>query len=213
MLKSEVCVNGLVTRAAVAKTNSEGKSFVTFGLRVDTPYVTDLRTVLDISVSRDGDDTAGIVLNGRVEVKGTLTFKKRGEKIYLNLHASEVNMSPASTTDMISGALSFRGTLGKTIDSKTDKNGKPYLLFSGFSSEKVDENFEYTWVRFVHFGENELVKPQAKLEITGGLELSVYKEKLNISCRISEVKEWIRQSQSAEAPTFNEQSSTDECPL
>ena len=213
MLKSEVCVNGLVTRAAVAKTNSEGKSFVTFGLRTDTPYVTDLRTVLDISVSLDGDDTTGIVQNARVEVKGTLTFKKRGDKIYLNLHASEINLTPASTTDMISGTLSFRGTLGKTIDGKTDKKGNPYLLFSGYSSEKVEESFEYTWVRFVHFGENELIKPQAKLEITGVLELSVYKEKLNISCRISEVKEWIRQSQSPETSEFREQSSTDECPL
>lgn len=213
MLKSEVCVNGLVTRAAVAKTNSEGKSFVTFGLRTDTPYVTDLRTVLDISVSLDGDNTAGIVQNARIVVKGTLTFKKRGEKIYLNLHASEINLDPASATDMISGTLTFRGTLGKTVDSKTDKKGKTYLLFSGYSSEKVDEGFEYTWVRFVHFGENELVKPQAKLEITGGLELSVYKEKLNISCRISEVKEWVRQSQSSETSEFREQSSTDECPL
>lgn len=213
MLKSEVCVNGLVTRSAVAKTNSEGKSFVTFGMRVDMPYVTDLRTVLDISVSLDGDDTAGIVQNARIEVKGTLTFKKRGEKIYLNLHASEVNLSPASTTDMISGTLSFRGTLGKTIDSRTDKNGKPYLLFSGFSTEKVDEGFEYTWVRFVHFGENELIKPQARIEASGEMELSIYKERLGISCRVNEVKEWVRQPQSPETPVFNEQPSTDACPL
>lgn len=213
MLKSEVCVNGLVTRSAVAKTNSEGKSFVTFCLRVDTPYVTDLRTVLDISVSLDSDDTAGIVQNARVEVKGTLTFKKRGEKIYLNLHASEVNLSPASTTDMISGTLSFRGTLGKTIDSRTDKNGKPYLLFSGFSTEKVDEGFEYTWVRFVHFGENELIKPQARIEASGEMELSIYQERLGISCRVNEVKEWVRQPQSPETPVFNEQPSTDASPL
>ena len=213
MLKSEVCVNGLVTRSAVAKTNSEGKSFVTFGMRVDMPYVTDLRTVLDISVSLDGEDLSDIVQNARVEVKGTLAFKKRGEKIYLNLHAAEVNLSPASTTDMITGTLSFRGTLGKTIDSRTDKNGKPYLLFSGFSTEKVDEGFEYTWVRFVHFGENELIKPQARIEASGEMELSIYKERLGISCRVNEVKEWIRQPQSPETPVFNEQPSTDACPL
>lgn len=213
MLKSEVCVNGLVTRSAVAKTNSEGKSFVTFGMKVDIPYVTDLRTVLDISVSLDGEDLSGIVQNARVEVKGTLVFKKRGEKIYLNLHASEVNLSTASTIDMITGTLSFRGTLGKTIDSRTDKNGKPYLLFSGFSTEKVDEGFEYTWVRFVHFGENERIKPQARIEASGEMELSIYKERLGISCRVNEVKAWIRQPQSPETPVFNEQPSTDACPL
>lgn len=213
MLKSEVCVNGLVSRSAVAKTNSEGKSFVTFGIRVDIPYVTDSRTVLDISVSRDGDDLSGIVQDARVEVKGTMTFKKRGEKIYLNLHASEINLCPASTTDMVTGALSFRGTVGKSIDRKNDKNGKPYLLFSGFSTEKVDDSYEYTWVRFVHFGENDVIKPQAKVEINGDLELSVYKDKLNISCRVSEAMEWVRQPLATGTPDFHEQSSTDECPL
>ena len=123
MLKSDVCVNGLVTRAAVTKTNSEGKSFVTFGLRVDVPTNQGSNMVLDISVSRDGNDISGLATNSRVEVKGVLTFKKRGDKMYLNLHAAEVNLTPASSSDMISGTLSFRGTLGKNVDSKTDKNG------------------------------------------------------------------------------------------
>lgn len=193
MLKSEVCVNGLVTRSAVAKTNSEGLSFITFGLRVDIPSHEGTSMVLDMSVSRDGDDLCGIVNGSRIEVKGTLTFRKRGDKLYLNLHASELNLSPASSTDMISGTLSFRGTIGKNVESKTDKNGKPYLLFSAFSSERINDTFEYTWVRFVFFGENTIIKPQGKIEATGELELSVYKDKLNISCRTTEVKEWIRQ--------------------
>ena len=154
MLKSEVCVNGLVTRAAVAKTNAEGNSFVTFGLKVDVPSKQGVSNVLDISVSRDGADTAGMTTNARVEVKGTLSFKKRGEKMYLNLHADEVNLSPASTTDVLTGTLSFRGTIGKNVETKNDKNGKPYLLFSGYSAERVEESFEYTWVRFVAFGEH-----------------------------------------------------------
>lgn len=94
---------------------------------------------------------------------------------------------------MISGTLSFRGTIGKNVESKTDKNGKPYLLFSAFSSERINDTFEYTWVRFVFFGENTIIKPQGKFEATGELELSVYKDKLNISCRTTEVKELIRQ--------------------
>lgn len=213
MLKSDVCVNGLVTRAAVTKTNSEGNSFVTFGIKVDVPTSQGSSMVLDISVSRDGNDVSGLVLNARVEVKGVLAFKKRGDKMYLNLHASEVNLSPASSSDMISGTLSFRGTLGKNVDNKTDKNGKPYLLFSGFSTEKVEESFEYSWVRFVLFGENAIIKPQAKVEITGEMELSVYNDRLNISCRVSEAKEWIRQPYTPETPQFTEQSESEQCPL
>lgn len=193
MLKSEVSINGLITRSAVVKTNSEGNSFVTFGMRVDVPDHQGASMILDISVSRDGDDLSGLVSDARIEVKGTLTFKKRGDKIYLNLHASDINLSPASTTDMLSGTLSFRGTLGKTIDTKTDKNNKPYCLFSGYSSEMVGEWVEFTWVRFIFFGENALIQPQAKIEASGDIELSVYNAKLNISCRVSEVKVWIRQ--------------------
>lgn len=193
MLKSEVSINGLITRSAVVKTNSEGLSFVTFGLRVNIPDHQGASMILDISVSRDGDDLTGLVSDARIEAKGTLTFKKRGDKLYLNLHASELNLSPASSTDMLSGTLSFRGTLGKNIDAKTDKNNKPYLLFSGYSSDKVGEAFEFTWVRFIFFGENALIQPQAKIEASGEMELSVYNGKLNISCRVSEVKEWIRQ--------------------
>ena len=217
MLKSEVCVNGLVTRAAVAKTNSEGNSFVTFGLRVDVPSKQGVSNVLDISVSHDGADTAGITLNARIEVKGTLSFKKRGEKMYLNLHAAEVNLNPASTTDMLTGTLSFRGTIGKSVESKNDKNGKPYLLFSGYSAEKVEDSFEYTWVRFVAFGENAAVKSQGKIEATGETELSTYNGKLNISCRVSEVKEWVKQpyqpQPQEQSPGFVEQPENEACPF
>ena len=176
MLKSEVCVNGLVTRAAVAKTNAEGNSFVTFGLKVDVPSKQGVSNVLDISVSRDGADTAGMTTNARVEVKGTLSFKKRGEKMYLNLHADEVNLSPASTTDMLTGTLSFRGTIGKNVETKNDKNGKPYLLFSGYSAERVEESFEYTWVRFVAFGENSAVKSQGKYQPQAQEQSSAFAE-------------------------------------
>ena len=120
MLKSEVCVNGLVTRSAVTKTNSEGKPFITFGIRVNVPNNDGSDMILDISVSRDGEDVSGIMQNTRLEAKGTLIFRKRGEKMYLNLHATEINLSPASTTDMLTGTLSFRGTIGKNVDSKND---------------------------------------------------------------------------------------------
>lgn len=217
MLKSEVCVNGLVTRAAVAKTNAEGNSFVTFGLKVDVPSKQGVSNVLDISVSRDGADTAGMTTNARVEVKGTLSFKKRGEKMYLNLHADEVNLSPASTTDVLTGTLSFRGTIGKNVETKNDKNGKPYLLFSGYSAERVEESFEYTWVRFVAFGENSAVKSQGKIEATGEMELSTYNGKLNISCRVSEVKEWAKRPYQPQAQeqssAFAEQPDSEACPL
>ena len=199
MLKSEVCVNGLVTRAAVAKTNAEGNSFVTFGLKVDVPSKQGVSNVLDISVSRDGADTAGMTTNARVD------------------HADEVNLSPASTTDMLTGTLSFRGTIGKNVETKNDKNGKPYLLFSGYSAERVEESFEYTWVRFVAFGENSAVKSQGKIEATGEMELSTYNGKLNISCRVSEVKEWAKRPYQPQAQeqssAFAEQPDSEACPL
>jgi hypothetical protein len=206
MLKSEVSVNGQVNRMATIKNMSDGSSFITFGLRVILPSRQGENMTLDISVSMDGTDTSAIQLNGRIEIRGTLTFKKRGEALYLNLHAQEINTAPASNSDMLTGTLTFRGTIGKTVDDKTDKNGKPYKIYSGFSAEKVGEGFEYTWVRFVTFGENTQIQPKAKIEAAGELELSQYNGKLNISCRTSEVKEWVK-------PPYNPQSPKEELPF
>ncbi len=78
---------------------------------------------------------------------------------------------------------------------KNDKKGNAYLAFSAFSTEKVGEEFAFTWVRFVRFSpdrEDWLVE-KANIEAKGQLELSVYNDRLNIGCRLTELAKWDKQ--------------------
>ena len=78
------------------------------------------------------------------------------------MSASSVNLTVASNEDSIKGEMLFRGKTGKNIEEKTDKKGKNFLQFSAFSAEKVNDGFEYLWVRFLGFDREreEWLQPQ-----------------------------------------------------
>ena len=183
MIKCNVTVCGTIGRIPVVRAGKEGKQFTTFGVNVQIPVKNAAKKLVEVSAIQDGglaEGTAGLTIGTRVEVTGVLTFKKRGEALYLNL---------------IQGDMHFRGKLGKTIEMKNDKKGNAYLAFSAFSTEKVGEEFAFTWVRFVRFSpdrEDWLVE-KANIEAKGQLELSVYNDRLNIGCRLTELAKWDKQ--------------------
>ena len=88
-----------------------------------------------------------------------------------------------------------RGKVGKSIEDKTDKNGVPYCQFSAFSAEKVQDGFEYIWVSFFLFdGKREVwLQPGVKANIKGAFSVSVFNDKLDFSCRVSEMNEYVPQ--------------------
>ena len=81
------------------------------------------------------------------------------------------------------------------MDEKTDNKGGKYLVFSAFSTEKDGDIFEYTWVRFIRFApEHEaFLIPKGKIHINGILEISIYRDKINLGCRVEEISEWVKQ--------------------
>ena len=131
----------------------------------------------------------------RVEVAGTLFLKRRGEKLYFNLFADRIGPA-ADIADSIKGELSFRGKVGKNIEERKDKKDKSYTMFSAFSTEKVDENFEYQWVRFFCFDRQreEWLQPGVKVEAKGEMTVSVHNGKPDISCRVEELAQYIPES-------------------
>ncbi len=198
MIKAEATVNGIISRSAMMKTGKDGKPFTAMTVKVDVTDRNGSGISVEISVGKDGYDTneaAKLTIGQRVEIVGTMNFKKRTEHLYVNLSAKQIALNPASQTDSVTGDLEFKGTIGKQIDRKTDKNGGNYQIFSGFSTEKVAETFEFTWVRFVRFSNDECkaLVPSGKVEIKGELELGCYQEKLNLSCRVNEISEWVKQ--------------------
>ena len=100
-----------------------------------------------------------------------------------------------ATEDCIVGQMEFRGKVGKNIEEKQSKKGEPYLMFSAFSAEKVQDGFEYLWVRFVRFGKEReaWLVPGCKVTAKGEMELSVYNDRLSFSCKVDEMAEYVPQ--------------------
>lgn len=197
MIKCNVTINGTVSRAATVRTNNDGHVFTCFSVKTSVPAKAGSGKQVEISVSMDGAEqaAASFPVGTRVVMQGTLTFRKRNETLYLNFHADTADVSPASDKDTIAGSIEFRGTIGKQVEEKTDKNGGKYIVFSAFSTEKDGEAFAFTWVRFIRFSSEReaFLVPKSGISVKGKLELSAYLDKLNVGCRVEEVAEWIKQ--------------------
>ena len=200
MIKAEVTLCGTVSRIAAVRNGREGKQFVSFGIQTVIKAWSGINKTIDISVAKDyqdGEDISLIHQGSRIEAKGMLTFRKKGDALYLNMEATAVNMDNVSAEDTIVGELQFLGKAGKNVEVKTTKKDDSFIVFSGFSTSKENETFEYTWVRFVQF---EAQKPdwmaeKTPIDVKGTLELSIYNDKLEIGCRVSELKPWEKEQQ------------------
>ncbi|MBP8167176.1 MAG: single-stranded DNA-binding protein [Bacteroides sp.] len=198
MIKCNVTVNGVISRAASMRTGKEGKAYISFAVKVNVSSKDgDSCKAVEVSVLQEGNsnELAQYSSGTRVELKGSLTFRKRESNFYFNFHADSVDFSPVNNQDGIVGSMEFKGTIGKQVDEKMDKKGRQYLIFSAFSTEKDGDVFEYTWVRFIRFSpEHEaFLTPKGKVHINGTLEISIYQDKINLGCRVEEISEWVRQ--------------------
>ena len=209
MIKCNVTICGVVSKAATCRTTQDGRPYVCFAMNVVIPAKTGIRSAtsgdacqsknktVEVSVIKDGTltEVGNPPVGSRIEVAGILTLKKRGDNLYFNLSATGINPDTTATEDSITGQMEFRGKTGKQIEEKTDKKGKPFLSFSAFSAEKTQDGFEYVWVRFIRFDhEREAwLQPGTKISAKGELDVSVYNDRLNFSCKVSEISEYIPQ--------------------
>ena len=197
MIKCNVTICGVVSKAATCRNDKDGKPFVTFAVNVVIPAKNGINKTIEVGVTKDGTltDVPVIELGARIELAGTLTLKKRGDNLYFNLAATGINAATLANEDSITGQMEFRGKTGKQIEEKKDKKGRPFIAFNAFSAEKVQDGFEYTWVRFIRFDhEREAwLQPSMKITAKGNMELSVYNDRLNITCRFDEISEYVPQ--------------------
>ncbi len=199
MIKVQATINGIISKSATVRTSGDGKKFIGFPVKLTVPGSRNNMPgkELTVSVSKDGDDSelSEFTSGKRIEATGTLTFRKTGDNLYLNFHADTVNLSPESTKDAIDGTLEFKGTVGKGVDEKTDKKGGKYVSFSAYSTEKSDDTLQFTWVRFIKFDytKEAFLEPTAKIHATGKLTVSAYNGRIDLDCRLEEVKPWERQ--------------------
>ena len=104
-------------------------------------------------------------------------------------------LCPESNKDAIDGTIEFKGTVGKGVDEKTDKKGGKYVSFSAYSTEKSGDALQFTWVRFIKFDyvKDAFLEPKAKIHATGKLSVSAYNGRIDLDCRLDEIKPWERQ--------------------
>ena len=170
MIKCNITACGTIGRDASMRTTKEEKTFLTFPLRVVLQGKDGRNETVEISVSKEGGQkkVSGYRNGLRVEVAGTLFLKRRGEKLYFNLFADRIGpggghrgFHQGRTVVPGQGGQEHRGTEGQ--------KDKSYTMFSAFSTEKVDENFEYQWVRFFCFDRQreEWLQPGVKVEAKG----------------------------------------------
>ena len=170
---------------------------MSFAMNVVIPAKSGINKTIEVSVIKDGTltEVGSCNIGEHIEVVGVLVPRKRGDALYFNLSASSISHQPAEAEDCIEGVMEFRGKVGKNVEDKTDKNGVPYCQFSAFSAEKVQDGFEYIWVSFFLFdGKREAwLQPGVKANIKGAFSVSVFNDKLDFSCRVSEMNEYVPQ--------------------
>lgn len=195
MIKCNVTINGVISRAATIRTNKEGKSFVGFGILVNLTAGSEHKQI-EVSVLKEGSENELSQYNAglQVELQGSLTFKKRENHFYLNFYADSVNFEPENNSNTVIGSMEFKGTIGKQVEEKTDKKGRKYIVFSAFSTEKTGDNFEFIWVRFVRFSpEREtFLIPKGRVHVKGAFDISFYQDRLILNCRVEEIGEWVK---------------------
>ncbi|MCF0254744.1 MAG: hypothetical protein HUK10_00440 [Bacteroides heparinolyticus] len=199
MIKVQATINGIISKSATVRTASDGKKFIGFPVKLTVPGSRNNMPgkELTVSVSKDGDESElpAFAAGTRIEATGTLTFRKTSDNLFFNFHADTVVLCPESDKDAIEGTLEFKGTVGKGVDEKTDKKDGKYVSFSAYSTEKSGDALQFTWVRFIKFNyvKEAFLEPKMKIHATGKLTVSAYNGRIDLDCRLEEIKPWERQ--------------------
>ena len=200
MIKGKLNVCAVICRAASEKQGKDGKSFLSFNVKLPIEGRGGSSKELELSVSVDGDKSkASVYAAGRrVNLVGTLTVRKKSGKVYYNFRADSVSIANSKEPDRIEGTMEFRGKIGKKgVDIKKDKKDNIYKGFSAFSTDKDGDKAEFTWIRFLYFnpkdGEDFLVA-DTYIEAKGVLQLGLFNDEFTLDCRVSEVKPWLLES-------------------
>lgn len=202
MISSEVSMIANINKSATVRQTHDGKDFISLGVEFPIHDHQGNSKNIDVSVSVDGgkEMVEKYTSGHRVEINGILYFKKIDDSLYLNLRAhNNLRICDNTTPEKFEGHLRFIGKLGqKGVETRKDKNGKDYNSFSAWTGERDKSNpekYNFIWVRFRNFQKIDLscATPKECVEIFGDLQLSLYKEKLQIDSIITKISPYISQ--------------------
>ena len=109
MIRCKVTLAGVVNKTAATREGKDGKPFVSFGVKL--PLGDRNGNVMDFEVSVSADTgkipEGAVSIGKRVEVLGTMYFRKTGDAVFLNLYADSV-VADTTGIDKIEGDYLLR---------------------------------------------------------------------------------------------------------
>lgn len=198
MISCNVIATGTISSSAMLRKTSDGANFSTFEMKVNLTDKSGNPYIVGLSVSCDPiEDPLSYREGTRISLSGTMRIKKVDDNTYLNVKAASLSLS-CPATDSISCDLSFKGKIGKSVNKKEDKKGRPFYSFSAYSSDTYGENRTFIWIDFLYFGEapGDWFSPGTYINANGPLEFSVFKDKIKMSCVVKSIDRWELSSKS-----------------
>lgn len=224
MIKVNATLTGTVSRNAEQHYDHENKPRYSFRLRVGVPSNIVDGAAIDVFVEIppqkvSNELMSALVAGSRATVLGVLNVyaKKNGEVPQPGKSAepqyfctaetiTSSNIVPegteisVSSVDSVGGDLEFSGSVSKNIETKKNKRGYDFLVFSASSTEKdrTSGQFYSLYVRFVRFSEQGMapdtlrpawLQPKAKVIIHGDFKASSYNGRLSFSSRVRDISE------------------------
>ena len=206
MIRADVTAIGTIKRAATIRTDKNNQPYLSFILGITLTDSKGSSKDIELFVMDTKGKQSDIALyseNKRVSVTGSMNIRTKGEELAYYITADNITTKEVAELDSINGDLHFVGYLRKdnVCEEKTDRNGKPYLTFSAYSSEKVGDNFVNTWVSFKRFKANDddvlredWFQSKANVDIIGDLQISAYKGRVGISSRVKTIKPHVKKA-------------------
>lgn len=198
MIKADAVVVGSVIQAAQLKSSDHGDCFE-INIKTAIPQKEGGFKDVYLYVKEPVNAPVGLrslVAGQRVILSGTLIFHKREDQIFMNMTAqTSVLAADPAQVDSIEGTLHMIGVMGSQAPVvRTGKSGKSFMNFSAYSGDGDKDKRVYTWVRFIRFsGDVEpFLVPKMLIEATGKMELQFFQGKLNLGCKLSEVKPYVK---------------------
>lgn len=195
MIRGQLEVCGTISEPATLHPDKQGIMYIHFAIQVNVPTHDNSYKKCRIAVRKKHSTSSQLsrYRKGKcVYACGMLNIYKGKDNLYLNLTAEKTALQPKGSADQIAGELEFYGTVGKEPDIRDAKNGKKFFLFPGFSSEQRKEERMFTWVHFLYFSDKEekFLHKGNGIHAKGKLEITYYKDRINLGCRVREITPW-----------------------
>ena len=208
---NEMTISGVISKSASLR-NDDGKSRVTFRVKVLVPSSTNDNKYLEVFVTKaqpENTDLQDLIEGKQVEVKGVMDIHPQKREsdtkgadpvCFLNCEKVKFTERKEGALDVFTGKLSFIGSVAKAIEEKKGKNDNPFLVFPAFSAEQgkgENPQWFYQYVRFMKFPKKddteplrpEWLKEKSKVEIEGDIQISSYNGRISLTSRVFSIKE------------------------